>query len=219
MAPKPNNAAPGRITPEEVARNMKREYDFAARDQFDKSLDVIQKHIEELSRPDLDIKNLVEFTVKMIYRQFHIKEVSIGLKSESDGLFRYVTMMGMRANVWTEHQKLTYDQDSLFDEKVYKFTNISKYSKLFLAENEPYDADEKGTYSEHLMSSSKRRHLDDSIEGDYLDMLILNGRGQLSGWIEVNGTWEGKLPTVNTIKCLEVVASLIGVALSLKPYG
>jgi hypothetical protein len=204
--------APG-VAHEDVARKLKLDYIGAVRDHTDRSLDSIQDLLEEVGRPRGDAKELLDGVAKLIYKQFHVREVAIGLKSP-DGLYRYVTMHGMRANIWAEHRDLAYSYDAFFDNVKYKGTVVSDYTKLLLAEDMPYDEGEKQTYSEHLMKSSVRKALDDSIEGDYLDILIYGIGNELLGWIEISGTWEDKLPSARTIRCLEIVANITGMALS-----
>jgi len=201
------------ISHEDVARKLKLDYIGAIRDHADRNLDSIQDLLEEVARPRGDAKDLLDGIAKLIYKQFHIREVAIGLKSP-DGLYRYVTMHGMRANIWAEHRDLAYSYDSFFDNARYKGTVISDYTKLLLAEDNPYDEEEKGTYSEHLMRASARKALDDSIEGDYLDILIYGAGNELLGWIEISGTWEDKIPSTRTIRSLEIVANITGMALS-----
>jgi len=205
------------FSPTDVARRYKSEYSRASNDLTDRSIECIQEICGWIMTPKVGSKELIESTIKLIFRQFHIKEVSIGLRSASDGRYRYVAMEGMRANVWAEHLGLSYGKDTFFDNKTYKGTQISKYTKLLLAEDEPYDKGEKKTYSEHLMLSSARKAYDDSIEGDYLDILVFGPEDQVLGWIEISGTWDGKLPSTKTIKTLEVFASLLGIALSRDP--
>ena len=201
------------VSHDDVARKLKLDYVGAIRDHTDRNLDSIQDLLEEVARPRGDAKELLDGVAKLIYKQFHIREVAIGLKSP-DGLYRYVTMHGMRANIWAQHRDLAYPYDSFFDNTKYKGTVISDYTKLLLAEDNPYDEKERQTFSEHLMKSSSRKAMDDSIEGDYLDILIYGTGNELMGWIEISGTWEDKLPTTRTIRCLEIVANITGMALS-----
>lgn len=205
------------ITASDVARKYKNEYSHVSIDQTDRSIETIQDLLEMISTKKVDSKALCDHIAKTVYRQMHIKEVSVGLRSTSDSKYRYASMQGMRANVWTEHQKLAYTKDQFFDNSVYKGTTISKYTKLLLAEDEPYHESEKGTFSEHLSQSSKRKAAGDSIEGDYLDIHVLGRGDELLGWIEISGTWEGKLPDPRTLKTLEIMASLIGIAFSRDP--
>ena len=198
----------------DVARRYKSDYSRSLNDPTEKSIDCIQELCELIMRPKISSKELVEYTIKLIFRQFHIKEISVGLRSASDGRYRYVAMEGMRANVWAEHLGLSYAKESFFDNETYKGNQISRYTKLLLAEDEPYGEGEKKTYSEHLMLVSARTSYDDSIEGDYLDVIVFGPENQILGWIETSGTWDGKLPSPKTIRTIEIFANLLGIALS-----
>jgi hypothetical protein len=205
------------VSPDDVARKLKMDYSRAAKDEADRYLDCIQQLSGEIVKPKHDSRQLVDFAAKLIFKQVHIKEVAIGLRSASDGRFRYVAMQGMRANIWAQHAGLSYTHDTFFSNSKYRGTLISKLTKLLLAEDEPYDEVEKKTYSEHLMRSSKRRTPEDSIEGDYLDTLIYGIDGGLIGWIEISGTWDDKLPSARAIRAIETIANLMGIALSRDP--
>jgi hypothetical protein len=65
-----------------------------------------------------------------------------------------------------------------------------------------------------LMLQSARKSLDDTIEGDYIDVLILGKGEELLGWIEISGMQNGKFPDAQTLKCIELLATVIGVALA-----
>jgi hypothetical protein len=205
------------VSPDEVARKLKMDYSRAAKDEADRYLDCVQQLSVQVVNPKHNSQELADYAAKLVFRQLHIKEVAIGLRSASDGKFRYVAMQGMRANIWTQHIGLSYSHDSFFSNSKYKGTLISKLTKLLLAEDEPYDDAEKKTYSEHLMRSSKRKTPDDSIEGDYLDTLIYGIDGSLAGWIEISGTWDDKLPSARAIRAIEIIANLMGIALSRDP--
>jgi hypothetical protein len=212
--PATSPGAKSSINPTEVSRKLKQEYAHGSKDPSMRGLDSLNSLIKTLSRDSIDLDDMLEQTTRMIYSQFAIKEVSIGLKTPPDWLFRYVKMHGMRAEVWEAHKGLVYTHDELFDPKKYKHTVISPLTRLFLAEDNPYMEDEAYTYSAHLSAMSKRRALDDSIEGDYLDVYITGADGEILGWIETGSTWDGKIPSARTIKCLEMIGTILGIAIT-----
>lgn len=205
--------ASGAFNHMDVARTLKADYVAGAKDSSTRALDSLHTLVRTMSRPDVGIDELTKQTARLIFTQFNLREVSVGLRG-GDGLYRYVAQHGMRADVWAAHQRLTYTDSELFDPKKYKFTSISKYTRLFLAEDLPYDDDELATYSEHLSSTSKRRSLHDAIEGDYLDFLIMGPNDNILGWIETSGTWDGHMPDITSIRCIEIIASLLGIAIT-----
>lgn len=206
-------SARGQFDHTEVGRTLKAEYIAAAKDASVRGLDAVHALLRDLFQPAARPDELAQRIVRLVFTQFNLREVSIGLKCQ-DGLYRYVTQHGMRADVWAAHQKLVYSEKELFDPKKYKYTSISKYTRLFLAEDEPYDDDERNTYSAHLSNKSVRRSLRDSKEGDYLDFLILGRGEEILGWIETSGTWDGRIPDARSIRSIEIIASLFGLALT-----
>ncbi len=198
----------------EVARKLKSEYAHGSKDASIRALDSVNSLIKYLIQNDPDLDEMLEQATKLIFTQFNIREVSIGLRTAPDNLFRYVKMHGMRAEVWAAHKNLVYTYEQLFDPKKYKHTVISQHTRLFLAEDNPYAEDETYTYSEHLMSMSRRRAPDDSIEGDYIDVYIYGSGDEILGWIETGGTWDNKIPDARTIRTLEILASVLGIAIT-----
>ena len=209
-------AGPAHISHENVAKKLKLDYMYGVREEIDRMLESFQDFCETLRDPKLGKKELLDLAAKFLHGQFHIREISMGLRSSSDGLLRYVTMRGMRAQVWAKHQGLSYAEEQFYDNEKYKGTQISKYTKLFLAEDYPYDDAEKETYSEHLMAASSRKSLCDSIEGDYIDTVFFGPDDKILGWMECSGTWENKLPDARTIRYMELIACLLGLVLSHK---
>jgi len=213
----PPNAQHGRevskdIVHGDVARKIKQEYAHARKESGMRGLDSIHGLIKQLMEGEPDISEVMKSTTRTIYSQFSIREVSIALRS-SDGLYRYLAMYGLREETWAAHRKLTYTEAQLMDPNLYKGTEISHHTKLFLAEDNPYAKDEEQTRTEHLMMKSKRKTAEDSIEGDYIDIFIYGPKDEILGWIEVSGTWDGKIPDARTIRSLEIVSSILALAI------
>ena len=156
----------------EVARKLKGEYAHGARDPGIRHLDTLHTLVKYLMKADLNLDDMLRQTALSIYTQFNIREVSIALRSPSDGLYRYVAQHGMRADIWAAHDKITYTYDDLIDTRKYKPITVSRSTQLFLAEDDPYAPTERDTYSEHLMKESRRNSATDSIEGDYIDIYL-----------------------------------------------
>jgi hypothetical protein len=204
-------------SPAMVGRKLRSDYTYGtAKDPSVRALEGMQLLLDQALKEGVSVKQLLEFAAKLVYSQFNIKEVAIGMKDSADGLYKYVAMYGMRVDVWEAHKRLSYTKEDFFDQKKYRWLAISKQTKLFLAEDNPYQENEQNTYSRHLMLKSKRKTADDSIEGDYLDIVIQGPNDLLLGWLEISGTWDNKIPDARTIRCLEIVASTLGIALTLR---
>jgi hypothetical protein len=197
----------------ETSRKLKQDYAHGARDPSIRQLEALHSLIKYLVKADPNLDEMVEQTARMIYTQFNIKEVSVALRSP-DGLYRYVAEHGMRADIWAAHQNITYSFDDLNDTKKYKGVTISHQTKLFLAEDNPYGPDEMDTYNPHMMKQAKRKSATDSIEGDYMDIFIFGPQDEAYGWIEISGTWDGRIPDAKAVRCLEMIGSVLGIAIS-----
>ena len=203
------------VNAKEIARQMKRDYTFTPKNQDSHIQEALLSLMQHFQRPKINLKNLLEDVGKVIYRQFDIAQVSIGLKDQKDGLYKYEIMIGLRKEVEAAHRQIAYTYNEFWNSDVYKGTRIGKFTKLFLAEDNPYAKGEEGTYNRPLMLVSKRNKPDDSVEADYFDIHFFGVNDELLGWIETSGTKAGKIPTIETIKWLEVLGMIIAAAIRL----
>lgn len=203
-----------KFTHRDVAKKLKFDYMYGSKDHLDKVLVSLDSVLIACRRPKMKQNELLSEIANVIYKQLRIREVSIGLKDPKDGLYRYSVMAGMIASKWRAHENLVYTRDDFFRNDKWNGTMISKYTKLMLAEDNPYEAGEEDTVDWHEMQSSKRHNLDDSIEGDYLDIMIHGQNDELVGWIEISGSWTSKLPDPQTIRIIELIAGVLGMVLS-----
>lgn len=200
--------------PELIKKRMWLAYQYACSNPNNERMDCVHAMVSRLADPELDMKSFLQDVVDTIDSKLGIKETTIGLKDPIDGLYRYVAMSGLTDQEWEAHKSLTYKYEDFYSQNVYKFMQISKYTHLSLAEDNPYATGEDQTYEKDLMLHSRRKGLEDAIEGDYLDVLIYGKGEDLLGWIEISGMKTGHFPDVETIKCLEMLATVIGIALA-----
>lgn len=202
------------VKPELIKKRMWLDYQYACNNPANESFECVQELISELVNPELEIVPFLQKVADAMTSRLGIKEVTIGLRDAADGLYRYKVMSGLSEKEWEAHRGLAYRYDDFFSQEVYKFMQISKYTRLYLAEDNPYAPGEEGTTERELAGPIVRRSLDETVEGDYIDILIF-GRGEsLLGWIEMSGMRNDRFPDAHVIKCLELLASVIGVALS-----
>lgn len=204
---------PVRVNHDEIARKMKFDYSHGAKDKNERALDGILTLFSHFQKPQMDLHALLVDAANVIHKQIGVANVSIGLKSASDGLFRYEVLVGIRPETEAAEKKLAYTEKQFSEDTEYKGTMIGEISKLYLAEDLPYKDDEIGTYDRTVLLGMRRLSPSDSLEADYLDTWIKGVNGKLLGWIEISGMKTGKLPDIQTVKQIEVVASIIGVAL------
>ena len=202
------------VNPELIKKRMRLDYQYSCTNPSN-AIDCIHALIKELADPALDMHQFLHDAADTICTKLCVNEVTIGLRNPKDGLFRYEVMAGLEESEWEAHKKLSYTLDQFDNPAVYKYMEISKYTRLYLAEDNPYGDDEEGTYSKPLMLLSQRKSLEDTIEGDYLDIYIYGKGDELKGWLEISGMNNGKFPDIQTIKVVELLASVIGIALAL----
>ena len=206
-------STPTTVNQAEVIRKIKQDYAHYRRVPGAKGLDSLHGVLKQIMGGKASVIEIMKTTARTVYSQFNIKEVTIGLKS-SDGLFRYVAQCGLRDESWNAHLKLSYEEKEIVAPETcgWKCTELSRQTRLFIAEDNPYTEEEVLTRSEHLQMRSRRKTAEESIEGDYMDVLMLGPDDRAVGWIETGGTWDGKLPDAGTVRTLEVLASILAVA-------
>jgi hypothetical protein len=204
---------PAKVDHNEIARKMKFDYSHGARDKNERALEGILSLLSHFQKPQMDLHALLLDAANIINKQLGIANVSIGLKSASDGMFRYEILLGFRPETEAAEKKLAYSEKQFSEDTEYKGTMIGKISKLYLAEDLPYKDEEIGSYDRAALLGMRRLSPSDSLEADYIDTWIQGVNGKLLGWIEISGMRTGKLPDIQTIKQVEVIASIIGAAL------
>ncbi|MCJ2532997.1 MAG: hypothetical protein LN411_03620 [Candidatus Thermoplasmatota archaeon] len=202
------------IDPELIKKRMSLSYQYDRANPANERLDCVQSLISALADQQLSMPEFLQSAADVIRDKFWVKEVTMGLRSRSDGLYRYEVMSGLSDTSWKAHRQLAYTLEQFEDPELYTSAQISNLTRLFLAEDNPYGKDEESTFDRELMLQSSRKSLDETIEGDYIDVKILGKGGTILGWIEISGTTDGKFPDVHTIKCLELLASVLGIALT-----
>lgn len=201
------------VRPEDVIRKMKVDYAYPMSDRTSKVFDGVGGIFIKLQTPPIDVLQIMQEAAALISKQFAVKSTAIGLKSPVDGLFRYQVMLGYTKESEAANRKLAYNESQFSGSVDYKGTPISKLTVLFLAEDNPYLDGEQASYNRPFLLGGKRKAIDDSVEGDYIDVHIM-ANSNLVGWIELSGTILGKLPDVVTIRWLELIANMIGTAIA-----
>jgi hypothetical protein len=204
------------IPPESVANRIRSEYMHASMNPDIKQLESLKKLVYDCQTAHVKLNTFLNAAAQFIYRQLNIHNLSIGIWDPVDKKFRYIAFAGMRKQMEDTLRGVTYARVDFLDSRKYPSYQISKYTRLFLAENNPYAPGEEESYNRPLMLTQSRTTNEDTIEGDYLDIMIMDIRNEIIGWIEISGTKQGKLPDSSTIYWLELVGSIIGLVLTTK---
>jgi len=213
-AERPSPKSPMKIDHNEIIRKMKLDYSHGGADKNERVLDGILSLLSHFQTKQMDVRALITEAANMIYKQLGVANLSIGLRSASDGMFRYEVLVGFRPETEAAQRKLTYTEKQFTEDAEYKGSMISRISKVYLAEDLPYKVEEVESYDHRGLLGMRRLSPTDSLESDYIDTWILGANGRLLGWIEFSGLRTGKIPEIQTIKQMEIIASILGAALA-----
>jgi len=199
---------PGPVSKEEAARKLKLAYHYPQEDQTARTLDSIQSLLSVMSK-DHGSTAVLKEAAGLISKHLRIREVAIGLRNP-DGMYRFEVFVGYRPEAEAANRKLVYRVQDFGDSSVYKGESISRLTRAYFAEDDPYVKSEEDTYNRPMLLKGKRLADDETVEGDYFSTIISSPNGDLLGWIEIGGTTAGRLPEASAIKWIELVASILG---------
>ena len=202
----------------DIPQKFKREYQYPSDSKAHKLRDQLSVLLARVQRPAVDLQALMTDAADLILRQFSLTQVCIAMKGD-DGMYRYKVLAGCKPNVVAAMKKLGYSHEQVSDNTIYKGYMISKYTKLFLAEDNPWPDDEKETYDLPSLLGMSRRSLDDFVEGDYTNVFIFGRNDETLGWIEFNSTTTRKLLDAPSIQWIEFIGQIIAVAVTFKSQG
>ena len=200
----------------DIPGKMKLDYMHDIRDLNQRRLDGLQSLLAHFRNPQLNIDTLLQDAANLISKQGMIDSVSIGLRDPKDGLYRYRALVGFREDAIEAHRRIAYRKEQFLNDPEYVGTDISKQSKLYMAEDNVLTDAELKAFNRPVLLSMKRRTSSDSLEGDYIDVKILGAYDELLGWIEISGTRSMQLPDTAAIRWVETIASIIGAAVMYK---
>jgi hypothetical protein len=196
-----------------IPEKIKFDYAHGIRDPTQRILEGIQTLLTRFQDQHLDVDKLLTEAAEFIQRQFGIDNVAIGLKDPKDGLFKYRAMAGFRDDAIEAHKKIAYKKEQFFEDDQFHGVIISKYSRIYMAEDNELTEAERNAYNRPALLTMKRKDSTDSLEGDYIDTGIYGRGDELVGWIEISGTRSMKLPDIVTIRGVETIASIIAAAI------
>lgn len=197
----------------DIPHRLKFEYSHKLKDPTQKSLEALQSLLEYFTRPVMDSRELMKQVAETICKQFGIDNCTMGIRSPEDGKYRYIMFVGYREDAAQNMLKLEYTYDQFVNAGEFNGTMISKYTKIYLGEDNEYRELEKLAYNRPVLLGLRRRSLNDSLEADYIDTYIFGQNEELLGWIEFSGTRTGKIPEAATIRWIEAAAAVISAAI------
>jgi len=190
---------------------IKEKYSLFPKNEMEIHIENIQNWLLKSRVKGESLKDILTFTARTIYRIFDFKEVAIGLRSEKDNLYRYQILFGFTKETEDRLRRLSYTSEELDSYERFPGIMLSSITDFCIAEERVTEEGEEFTYNRPLALLKERKALDDFIEGDYLDISFFDRKLQLLGWLELSNTKTGKLPSRESLKWLEMFATIIGI--------
>ena len=212
MRPSDRNMANPTAIATRIEALLKSRYRQLPRDDNEKILDSVLRFWLQVQEGKLSEDSLLQEVAGVIHRSLMFQEIAIVLKDPEDGLYRYRIIVGftkdaiedMRAQVYSEAEVRAFDR--LPGIKVSKLTE-------FTISEAPLKAGEHVQFNRPMLAATPRKTDDEFTFGDYMNIYICGKDDELLGFIEVSGPRDGKMPTGNRMKGLELLASMTGIAL------
>jgi len=162
--------------------------------------DLVSKHQKD------SIGTFLLDAAMMLNRLFEFKEVAIGLKDADDGRFKYAVTLGFLPTTQEAMRKIAYTSEDMSDHTNYRDIKLGRISEFVIDSPEQ----ELRTFNRPALIHKKRSTVDEFLEGDYIDIYLFGTADEMIGWVELAGPKSGKIPDADTIRWLELIASVIG---------
>lgn len=207
------------VPPSEVAMKMKLDYAHGLRDPTAKILEAILSLGAKLEKPGFDLHTILQEAAEIIARNLGIASVAIGLWNPSLRKYKYEVVVGLNPESVKGFMALSYDRNELIDPKTYPQHDISRMTKLFLGEEHPYAENEEFSYNKPILLGMNRYSVDESLEADYLCVFFRGPGDEILGWMDISGTRMKKLPDSTTIRWIELIAQILGMAVRIRAHA
>ncbi len=204
------------VDPETVKRKLRFDYLKAKGEPSSRAMEGFAVLLQHFQRPHLVIHDLLQDAANYTQKQFRLRWVLIGLRSD-DGMYRYDVNSGMREEAWARHKKKSYAlSDFTTNPSRYTYGEISPLSRIYLEEQNPLYKEDEQSVNRPALLRSKRETEDTCLEADFIDTLITGNRDEMLGWIEYSGTITNEFPDMATVKSIEVISAIIAAAIATK---
>jgi hypothetical protein len=158
---------------------------------------------------------LLQDCARTVHGLFQFQEVAVGIKSAVEGKYHYEAFSGYTHEAENEFRKCAYTYEQFFSPVDFPSIRITKFLDMKVAENQPSLEKEKKCWNRPMQLAGARQSADEFTEGDYLDVFMFESGKDLLGWIEVSAPRDGKMPSGQTMRSLELFASITAMSLQL----
>jgi hypothetical protein len=199
------------ISGDEIVRRLKLEYQYPREDSA-RILDAFRPLFDSIMKGRASSHDSLREAANLISKHLRMREVGIGLRGH-DRLYRFEILVGERPETELANMELVFRPEDFEESKTYKGSSISRLTMAYLAEDNPYAPREEATYNRPALLKGRRTSPNQTIEGDYFITKIRGLNNDLLGWIEVSGSTTQTLPDARTLRWMEAVASILGLAI------
>ena len=195
----------------ELTRKLREQYSSVSQDENEMIIDAVRMFNAELLDTD-DIDLVLQKAGELVFSVFGFKEVLIGTRGKN-GLYRYKEIIGHSKKAEEAIVDAEYRIEEMACSEDFPCIRVSNFTEICLKEDVPDDEMEIKQYNRPDEIRKERTSLEDMMEGDYIDVFIYGAEDVMLGWIEVSYPSNGKFPTRETLRGLELLASVLGIAL------
>ena len=185
---------------------LQSKYSTVPKNNLEKIINSILELIGLSREKKWNVRSILEQAARTIFRLFDFQEIGIGLKNPKDGLYRYDVLFGYSKSTEMALRKLEYTYEDMVSYDRYPFVKIGRISELNPVEG--LAEDDRHLYDRPLALGQTRASHEDFLEGDYIDVWMYDGGGGLIGWLELSKPRDGKMPSCETVRWIEVIADV-----------
>lgn len=196
----------GETVSADMRRFLEGRYTLIARDEDEKTVQTLTELMALGTDRTQPLSAFFDRIMRFVFRQFGFTEVVIGLKEKNEDVWRYHAAFGFKKEVEAELLNTRYDRADMYSQDRFPNIKTGKLSELNVAEGLPDG--ETDMYDRPFQWRSKRATFEDFLPGDFLDFWMFDEKKEIIGWIEVSGPMDKKQPSRETVRWLELLASM-----------
>ena len=191
---------------------LKARYSDFSRDENERILEGIQNFALR-AQINIAMHRLLQDAARTVHSLFGFQEVAIGLRNPDDGKYRYDVIVGYGKESENALRRCEYTYDQFVSQREFPSIRITKLLDMNLGDLSPALGKEKECWNRPMQLEVKRKSPDEFTEADYLDVMMFAPGNDLLGWIEVSAPRDGKMPSGQTLRGLELFSSILSLAL------
>lgn len=186
---------------------LKETYSTLNRDDDERLMAEIHSMIEFSMDRRNPTNKVLERICRLIVKNFEFKSVSIGLRGE-DNMYRYVAFAGHPKEAEDALRLQRYNLSDMIDYDKYPNIRIGAIAQYNPVEGFPDKKDELVGHHIPELPKTPRKNVNEFLQGDYIDFFMHGFEGKLIAWIELSETKDGRLPSRDSIRWIELISDI-----------